>query len=851
MTLSLAVILAMLAIGSLSWLAGLPQWGNPTYRSWLAIENVLACLAIASLIFHRQPSLHRYERPLPSYRHRALAANASNQIGWWSLWLLAYLMFAIPIFLQYRTSQSLGIARAALGLWWLVDLCISGWDIFKDASRSAPRDPRTPVVHQSLVDKSLRIERSILSQAVFLQCTVSTIASNSSPVWLTYLFSLLLVLAALTLRTMYQPFDHRSLFGQSFLLLFRTINRFWAWHELPKWVGIANLAALREELRIYNLHSTSQDEIAVTDPTGLITPIRSPNPNLPQCPFSGLWRTSDGSFNDPQNPTMGIASQSPPGTPSTQFTQSHPDARFGRNMPFESLEAAPDSPNSRLLIPNPRVVSCKLLARDPNRPDSTLYAPSINLLAAAWIQFQTHGWFSHGTPRETPDAQPFEVDTREDPEHDRWPDSPMRVSRTRRDPTRRFQDQQNAPDTYVNSESHWWDASQIYGAQTWKTDALKSSACPYLQSVHTPSGDANTGFFDNWWLGLSLLHELFVKEHNAICDALAAQYPSWSSEHLFQKARLINAALMAKIHTIEWTPAILANPMLEVSMNANWFGLFSDRLIDAIGRLGLNEAFWGIPASGINHHAAPYSLTEEFVAVYRMHSLMPDSITLKSHTNPNKVQHCSLEVGLGAVGQEGSLKVWESFCDEEVLYSFGTELPGALSLNNYPNFLRRFRNPVTGELLDLATIDILRDRERQIPRYNRFRTELRMKPIGSFNEFNTPEDQSIAGRLREVYGTHPDGSDKVDDLDLLVGTLAEAKPEGFGFSDTTFRVFILMASRRLKSDRFTAQDFTPDVYTQLGLDWVNNNSMKDVILRHHPDLAATMFSTTNAFKPWR
>ena len=91
LTLSLGVILAMLAIGSLSWLAGLPEWGNSTYRSWLAIENVLASLAIAILIFHRQPSLHPYERPLPSYRHTSLAGNASRQIGWWSLWLLAYL----------------------------------------------------------------------------------------------------------------------------------------------------------------------------------------------------------------------------------------------------------------------------------------------------------------------------------------------------------------------------------------------------------------------------------------------------------------------------------------------------------------------------------------------------------------------------------------------------------------------------------------------------------------------------------------------------------------------------------------------------------------------------------------
>ena len=36
----------------------------------------------------------------------------------------------------------------------------------------------------------------------------------------------------------------------------------------------------------------------------------------------------------------------------------------------------------------------------------------------------------------------------------------------------------------------------------------------------------------------------------------------------------------------------------------------------------------------------------------------------------------------------------------------------------------------------------------------------------------------------------------------MVGLLAETPPEGFGFSDTAFRIFILMASRRLQSDRF-------------------------------------------------
>lgn len=81
---------------------------------------------------------------------------------------------------------------------------------------------------------------------------------------------------------------------------------------------------------------------------------------------------------------------------------------------------------------------------------------------------------------------------------------------------------------------------------------------------------------------------------------------------------------MAKIHTIEWTPAILAHPILEYGMNANWWGVVGERLTKAIGRLSKhNEIISGIPGSGVDHDGIPYSLTEEFVSVYRMHSLIP------------------------------------------------------------------------------------------------------------------------------------------------------------------------------------------------------------------------------------
>lgn len=50
---------------------------------------------------------------------------------------------------------------------------------------------------------------------------------------------------------------------------------------------------------------------------------------------------------------------------------------------------------------------------------------------------------------------------------------------------------------------------------------------------------------------------LFVLEHNAVCGALKRAYPGWTDEELYQRARLIISALIAKIHNAEWTPAMM------------------------------------------------------------------------------------------------------------------------------------------------------------------------------------------------------------------------------------------------------------------------------------------------------
>ena len=71
---------------------------------------------------------------------------------------------------------------------------------------------------------------------------------------------------------------------------------------------------------------------------------------------------------------------------------------------------------------------------------------------------------------------------------------------------------------------------------------------------------------------------------------------------------------------------------------------------------------------------------------------------------------------------------------------------------------------------------------------------------------------------------------------------------------TEFQVFTLMASRRLQGDRFFNKDFRAEVYTQEGIQWVADATMKSVLLRNYPDLAKTSLGNpkvVNAFAPWK
>ena len=334
---------------------------------------------------------------------------------------------------------------------------------------------------------------------------------------------------------------------------------------------------------------------------------------------------------------------------------------------------------------------------------------------------------------------------------------------------------------------------------------------------------------------------LFTLEHNSICDRLLAEYPNWSDDEIFERARLVNAALLAKIHTVEWTPAIISHPTSQFALKANWWGVQMELLNRVFGRLTPSEVISGIPGSETDHFGVPYCLTEEFTIVYRMHPLIRDDYSFRSADKNQLILDRTFREIAGPHAEE----VLQQVSLTDAFYSFGTSYPGALTLHNYPRYLQRRIEP-DGSIIDLATTEILRDRERGVPRYNEFRKLVHLLPLKGFEELTS--NTTWVEQLRRIY------NDDIDSVDLIIGMYAEFEsgrlPKGFGFSDTAFRIFILMASRRLNSDRFFTTDYNPKVYSQVGFDWVVQNDMTSVLLRHFPALKPMLDNVQNPFAPW-
>ncbi len=720
------------------------------------------------------------------------------------------------------------------------------------------------------------------------------------------------------------------------------------------------------------------------------------------------FRNLTGICNDVINPLMGSTDQ--PFARNVEFEATFPD--------LEKNEIASNRHGGRLglLKPDPQVISRMLFTRvqtDPNKCNEGRglpgYSPAancdyqkaahLNVLAAFWIQFMTHDWFSHldeghndaelmsmgcnsrqlnGVPTPLAPDEIQQLGCRPQDRIDKSTIADHSPPGSFTFDNKRYLSR--AYKTTLNRVTAWWDASQIYGYNEISRRRVKrdprdpaklllepagSGAEKYLPVLQSSdpmnpqwSGQEAVAFPDNWSIGLSFFHNVFAREHNLFVEAFRKQaaatpeadcglrdpdrpsaiirYRDVTSDELFEIGRLVIAAEIAKIHTIEWTTQLLYDEPLHLAMNANWSGLFGNHagvtraLETVISNLkksdtpDKNASWYSVLASGpgivglgsdkpdinggVNHFGSPFNFPEEFITVYRLHPMVPDLIEFRELSRPNAIKY---KIPVLETLRGKATPAMRHYGLANWALSLGRQRLGKLTLGNHPLFLQNLSlprlNSASGKI-DVLALDIIRDRERGVPRYNEFRRQYGLKQLTRFDDFidpqlpNSPErlaEQKWGATLRNVYGQHqcddskiittaqvnddgtpindclghPKGTfvDNIEDVDAVVGWLAEfVRPHGFAISETQLQVFILNASRRLFSDRFFTSSFRAEFYTTLGIKWVNDNGpdgkvmekqkvnghnvevspLKRVLQRTIPELGPELENVVNAFDPW-
>lgn len=603
-----------------------------------------------------------------------------------------------------------------------------------------------------------------------------------------------------------------------------------AWRDRRGLFGLLTLAAIREDLN----ERLRRDPY----PDGELTAHQQPGQRRPAWTRSlptanGSWRTDD--------PMEGAAL-----------------SRFNRSgmQPIERFRSRLDDG-----LPNVLDVARDLMHIEPGGKQEL--APFLNLSYVTHIQAQAHDWMSHG---ENLAEEFWTVPLPADHPGRKQGIEYMKVAKTRPDPN-----PTRGRLTFVNENTHWWDASQIYGSDQATCDRLRTAAdgrlLPdgklYLEGVdgradlshgffraNPATGILDSGFTRNMWVGLATEHLLLARHHNWVCGQLKRRYPEhpWTSDQLYGVARLIVAGIQAKIHTDEWTAAMLPNDKVVLGLNTNIYGLIETKLKPSGERrlcspwVPKHPVLGGLIGGARDNHGVRHGFSEEFVSVYRLHEGLVEHLEILAvgDVRPREI------VPLAATRGKAAGHLLRKHGLATLLHSIGCQKGGALVGNNVPRWAVQMS--IEGQsFVDIAAIDLFRDRERGIPGYNDARRLLGLPPLRSYDDMNvTP---TVKARLEKHYGPAPGGLER---MDLQVGMLHDLdRPEGFAFDDLRFRVFIHAEASRFEQDPFFTEYFVPEVYTDWGIRHIGEMNRKKLILLHCPELKHSgLAGVNNAFEPW-
>lgn len=476
-------------------------------------------------------------------------------------------------------------------------------------------------------------------------------------------------------------------------------------------------------------------------------------------------RTFDGSDNNRDNPTWGKAKEALIRKTSIGYADGISTLREG---------------------PNPRAISndvCRLQGDqfDPH--------PELSSYMWAWGQFVDHEIdLTPESESESEDAS-FQA-----PEDDLT--EPFAKIVFRRSSPIEGTGQKGTPREQPNILSAYIDGANIYGASLERAAALRAldgtgklkttsskhgDLLPYntvgLLNVQGPlrGDDPPDRFFvsgdvrANEHGVLTCFHTLFMREHNRLCEELAARPDSrllreiralGRDEAIFQRARRHVIAIEQVITYEEFLPAVLGRK--------------------------------GIPRYNGYDPSVNASIATEFsTAAYRLgHDMLNSAIPLASPFDGRRLKSVSLD---------------EAFWKPELVARRGIDVFFAgLALTNMEQINCQTVEDVRSNLfnvhpkqpkmlLDLAALNIQRGRDHGLPNYNQCRADYGLPKVRKFEDITSDPDRVT--RLKKAY-------QNVNAIDLWIGGLCEDPRKGAIVGDLFFAILSDQFTRLRDGDRF-------------------------------------------------
>ena len=361
----------------------------------------------------------------------------------------------------------------------------------------------------------------------------------------------------------------------------------------------------------------------------------------------------------------------------------------------------------------------------------------------------------------------------------------------------------NNPRQQVNEITAWIDASNVYGSDETRANALRTldgtgqlktsegNLLPFNADGLPNAGGTSAALFlagdvrANEQLGLTSMHTLFVREHNRIAAEYAAANPEKSGGDIYEHARKLVGAMMQTITYYEYLPILMGENALNDyrgyrnNIDASISNMFST-VSYRYGHSALSPQLLRFDANGDEVTEGHLPLRNAFFSPQRL-------------------------------GTEGGI--------EPILRGLASQQHqdiDAFIIDDVRNFL--FGEPGSGGF-DLVSLNIQRGRDHGIPSYNDARAALGLNRATSFADISSSVD--IQARLATAYSS-------VDDIDAWVGGLAEDHVSGALIGELNFTVLKQQFEALRDGDRFWYENYL----SRSEQDFVKASTLAEIIRRN-------------------